>query len=333
MDMKSSTCWFLQVSSHSVALFRENQSSPGSASDTVISLSHTEEVDFNVRKSRKARAVIFRLREPSLSKSLLASLPKISLYAILRSPIVHLTSDSRFNPICGMSSNTKCRGFAAPSAGTDSACHLSIVPLLGWSRIGHNSPISRCKAIRKFDPAPTVTHGVSLACQRFIAANGVEMSKWSFADASYYEARDRMYNIEQRMLRLLGFQTAFVVPHAICINYLQALDGFASASGSDLAKRAIQYVNTASFSPQLLVLTQQPSAIAVASIYLAAREIGHKLPDTEWWEVFDVDREDLGFLVVALQSVQAFVDEEAQTWKNKASPVTVDVVRTIMSQE
>jgi hypothetical protein len=34
------------------------------------------------------------------------------------------------------------------------------------------------------------------------------------------------------------------------------------------------------------------------------------LPEVEWWEVFDVGREELGFLVVAIKSTGRFVEEQ-----------------------
>jgi hypothetical protein len=34
------------------------------------------------------------------------------------------------------------------------------------------------------------------------------------------------------------------------------------------------------------------------------------LPEVEWWEVFDVGREELGFLVVAMGSTVKFAEEE-----------------------
>lgn len=40
---------------------------------------------------------------------------------------------------------------------------------------------------------------------------------------------------------------------------------------------------------------------------MAAREVGVKLPGGEWWEVFDVEREELGFLVVGLGSLEGWV--------------------------
>ncbi|KAM3064920.1 hypothetical protein ACMFMF_011536 [Clarireedia jacksonii] len=54
----------------------------------------------------------------------------------------------------------------------------------------------------------------------------------------------------------------------------------------------------------MLYLTHQPCALAVAAIYLAAREEEAKMPENEWWEVFDVEREELGFLVVGMRSVE-----------------------------
>lgn len=56
----------------------------------------------------------------------------------------------------------------------------------------------------------------------------------------------------------------------------------------------------------MLYLTHQPHALATAAIYNAARDVGAKMPDCEWWEVFDVDREELGFLVVGMRSVDGW---------------------------
>lgn len=74
-----------------------------------------------------------------------------------------------------------------------------------------------------------------------------------------------------------------------------------------LSQRVVAYLNTALLSPQLLYLTHQPSALAVAAIYNAAKDLGAKMPECAWWEVFDVDREELGFLVVGMRSVEGLV--------------------------
>ena len=132
--------------------------------------------------------------------------------------------------------------------------------------------------------------------------------------------------MELRILKVLGFQIQVSLPHTLCVTYLQALGVFSSPRASELAKRAIAHLNTALLSPQLLYLTHQPPSIATASIYLAAKEVGIKLPEVEWWEVFDTDREELGFLVVALLSVENFAEEERTKWKDRRVPVTVEEV-------
>lgn len=74
----------------------------------------------------------------------------------------------------------------------------------------------------------------------------------------------------------------------------------------------------------MLYLTHQPPSLATAAIYLAAKETGIKLPDVEWWEAFDTDREELGFLVVGLLSVQNFAEEEREKWQGRRVPLTVE---------
>jgi hypothetical protein len=64
----------------------------------------------------------------------------------------------------------------------------------------------------------------------------------------------------------------------------------------------------------MLYLTHQPSSLATAAIYLAARDLGHKLVDVEWWEVFDCEREELGFLVVGMGSLEGIVKREMERW-------------------
>lgn len=107
---------------------------------------------------------------------------------------------------------------------------------------------------------------------------------------------------------------------------------FNQSRASELAKRAFAHLNTALLSPQLLYLTHQPPCLATAAIYLAAREVGVKLPDNEWWEVFDTDREELGFLVVGLMSMEGFVAEEKAKWEKRKVPITVDDVEAEMER-
>lgn len=147
------------------------------------------------------------------------------------------------------------------------------------------------------------------------------------SEGSYQAERLVLVKTEAQILRVLGYQTHVALPFTICINYLQALDVVSVSSGHDLAQRALSHLNSALFSPQLLHLTHQPCSLATAAIYLAAKEVGVKLPGDEWWEVFDVDREELGFLVVALTSMKGFAEEEGRKWGRKLVPLTVDDVK------
>jgi hypothetical protein len=148
-------------------------------------------------------------------------------------------------------------------------------------------------------------------------------SKWSLTEGQYESRRQRLYEIESCILRSLSFLTHVALPYTLCINYLQTLDVFKTSDGSTVANRCFAHLNSALLSPQLLYLTHQPSAIVTAAIYLAARELNVKLPETEWWEVFDVDREELGFLVVALRSLDGFARAEKQKWSRRI-PLTVE---------
>lgn len=65
-------------------------------------------------------------------------------------------------------------------------------------------------------------------------------------------------------------------------------------------------------------------------MYLAAREVGVKLPAGEWWEVFDVEREELGFLVVGMGSLEGWV---GSWWEGRGRvPLTVEEVEVEMGR-
>ena len=158
----------------------------------------------------------------------------------------------------------------------------------------------------------------------FSAAEAKLDSSWHLPEAQYETGRNTLYEIEAHILRVLGFQIHVALPHTLCVNYLQTLDVFQSSVGTLVAKAAFEHINTALLSTQLLYLAHQPSAIATAAIYLAAKDVGVKLPEVEWWEVFDLDREELGFLVVALRSAEGFARAEQQKWNRRKAPTSVE---------
>lgn len=154
-----------------------------------------------------------------------------------------------------------------------------------------------------------------------------QYEKSHLSEGSYQSQRLLLTKHETIILRTLGFQTHVSLPHTLAINYLQALDVFkAPSAGKQLAKRTFAHLNASLLNPQLLYLTHQPTALATAAIYLAAREVSVKLPEEEWWEAFDCDREELGFLVVAMLSIEGFAKEEKSKWNGHSVPMRVEDV-------
>lgn len=149
---------------------------------------------------------------------------------------------------------------------------------------------------------------------------------YDLSEGSYQAERLVLLRTESTILRTLGFNTHVALPHAIALTYLQTL----GVSESRVAQRVFEHLNAALFSPQLLYLTHQPNALAVSAIYLAAREVKIKLVDGEWWEVFDVDREELGFLVVGMNSMAGFARAEKQKWAARLIPLVVEGVEAEM---
>ena len=139
-------------------------------------------------------------------------------------------------------------------------------------------------------------------------------------EGTYERERQKLFAFENTILSTIGFDTHVTLPHTIALTYLQAL----GALKPKLASRVLEHLNGALLSPQILYLTHQPNALAVAAIYLAARETGIKLPDGNWWEVFDVEREDLGFLVLAYSSLQGFAEAEKTKWSGREVLLGID---------
>lgn len=156
--------------------------------------------------------------------------------------------------------------------------------------------------------------------------------KYYVSEGTYERRRASLFETEQRILKTLGFQVQANLPYTLCITYMQALDVFTHPRVSELAKRAMAHLNTALLSPQLLYLTHQPQKLATAAIYLAAREAGIKLPEVEWWEAFDTDREELGFLCVAFLSTEGFAEQEREKWAGRRVPLSVEEVDAEMKK-
>ncbi|KAF1812734.1 hypothetical protein P152DRAFT_396402 [Eremomyces bilateralis CBS 781.70] len=149
-------------------------------------------------------------------------------------------------------------------------------------------------------------------------------STYHLTEGDLQRRRLALFSAESKLLTTLGHHLHVALPHALALTYLQSLSvltGF-SPQGAAVAKRAFKHLNSCLFNPQSLYLTQQPSALATAAIYLAAKEVGVRLPECEWWEVFDVEREELGFLVVAMVSFKGWVEGERERWGERRVPLT-----------
>ncbi|MCJ1440957.1 MAG: hypothetical protein MMC23_001443 [Stictis urceolatum] len=140
-----------------------------------------------------------------------------------------------------------------------------------------------------------------------------DLESFTLTEGEYLSQRVMLMGNESLLLKTLGFQTKTTLPYPLALTYLQTLSLLPSPptrTSKTLAARTIALLNTALLSPQILYLTHQPHSLAVAAVYLAARQTGIKIGGGGWWEVFDVGREELGFLVVALGSVEGWVNEE-----------------------
>ncbi|KIW16695.1 hypothetical protein PV08_03883 [Exophiala spinifera] len=149
----------------------------------------------------------------------------------------------------------------------------------------------------------------------FINVDGVpsqvEPKDYYVTEGTYEKERQRLFVCESMIIAGIGFDTRVSLPHGLALTYLNAL----GVSSEGVYKRVFEHLNAGLLSPQLLYLTHQPNALAVGAIYLAARETDTKLVEQNWWEVFDVDREDLGFLVLAYGSIANFAKSEFEKWK------------------
>jgi len=161
----------------------------------------------------------------------------------------------------------------------------------------------------------------------------IDPEAYYLSESAYITFRNRILALEGQLLYATGFTltTHISLPHPLAITYAQALDlfsaAYASNTGTRVAQAAIRYLNTALLSPQMLYLTHQPNALAVAALYMAAREEGVKLPAGEWWQVFDVEREELGFLCLGMGSLGEWVSAQRGIWGDRAVLMRKDITR------
>lgn len=146
------------------------------------------------------------------------------------------------------------------------------------------------------------------------SAPNPDLEAYFVSEGTYERQRQVLFNQESTVLASLAFNTHVSLPYTLALTYLSALG---HASDKILTEKILAHLNGALLSPQLLYLTHQPNELAVGAIYLAAREQGVKLVGgCSWWEVFDVEREALGFVVMGMGSVRVYAEAMEKEWKD-----------------
>lgn len=117
----------------------------------------------------------------------------------------------------------------------------------------------------------------------------------------FQEMKQQVMSIERCILTELGFALGLLLehPHKYVLQFVNSL----KVDNERLPQLAWSYLND---STRTTVACQyQPHAIAVASIYLAAKELRLKLPKfPPWWQVFDVEMNEI--LGIAKQLLELY---------------------------
>ena len=176
------------------------------------------------------------------------------------------------------------------------AAKISVTPVSPRSIINiYAYLMSKASPLQFFNPTATSTEA--------------QPQDYYVSEGTFERERQRLFICESTILAGIGFDTRVALPYTLALIYIQAL----GVTSTKLGQRVFEYLNTGLLSPQLLYLTHQPNSLAAGAIYLAARELGVKLVGQNWWEVFDVDREDLGFLVLSFGSMAKFAKAQKET--------------------
>lgn len=127
----------------------------------------------------------------------------------------------------------------------------------------------------------------------------LDVSQREFADV-----KTEVVRAERSILRELGFEVKLVLehPHRYVLEYVDLLKGRRM-----LAQKAWAYLNDSLGTT--LCCSHQPDEIAAASLFLAARSLGLKLPSKPpWWEALGTkkkDAEHIALTILALYSKPA----------------------------
>ncbi|KAJ3045529.1 hypothetical protein HDV00_009186 [Rhizophlyctis rosea] len=142
----------------------------------------------------------------------------------------------------------------------------------------------------KVEECPKQIRDIVNVCAALIdRGRGLKIRVMDYAGEMFYEFKDGLIAGELQILTKLAFNVQVQHPHGFMINYLQALG---LTSNEALTQMAWSYMNDSGRT--IVSVCYQPSVIACAVIFLAARKCGVKLPTTPpWWELFEAELEDI----------------------------------------
>mmetsp|Transcript_19039 Transcript_19039/g.34427 ORF Transcript_19039/g.34427 Transcript_19039/m.34427 type:complete len:331 (+) Transcript_19039:83-1075(+) len=118
----------------------------------------------------------------------------------------------------------------------------------------------------------------------------------------YADLKLEILRAERHILKELGFAVALLLehPHKFVLPFVNSL--FGKDLRQDIAQKAWAYLNDAMRTN--LCCTHKPHQLAVASIYLAARQMGIKMPQNPpWWSPLDTEASDLRLISRAILSL------------------------------
>ncbi|GAO48061.1 cyclin-like protein [Saitoella complicata NRRL Y-17804] len=149
-----------------------------------------------------------------------------------------------------------------------------------------------------------------------------------YFDQTYYSGRERLLECEMEVLKRLGFKVQVALPYSLALSYARVLN---------LPKSVFQRIwNTLSdVNRGILPCIHDPAALACGSIWLVCRggaggKGGEKVKlPPGWWELFDVENEDLGHVVASIEAMYAWVESEKDTFA--AMPWDTEGLRRLLT--
>ena len=113
----------------------------------------------------------------------------------------------------------------------------------------------------------------------------------------YEDVKADLVRVERHMLREFGFCIHAEHPHKFVLNYLRMM-----GQNSEMMNAAWKIANDSLRTT--LCIRFKADKVAVACIYLAARQLGVVLPeDPPWWDLFDVTRASIEMMCESILAV------------------------------